>query len=351
MRTARAKHEKGTVGYYHCISRVVDRQFVLGREEKEHLVKLMRGYEAFCGVKVITYCVMSNHFHILVEVPERPAPRHLPTDAQLVALVRKAKDCYGSATLEQDLKRLRAESADAEAADALRERFFCRMWDVSWFVRLLKQRFTQWFNKRRNRKGTLWEDRFKSVLVEGAGNALCTMAIYIDLNPVRAGIVPDPGEYRWCGYAQGMAGLREAREGLAVVVNAVRRGVAAKKSGGAAVVPQRILAEYRLELFGRGESRGIAEDGRALRLGISQDRINEVLQNNGRLKRWEATRCRVRYFSDGLILGSRQFVDRFFASNRWRFGKQRKDGARALRYVDLPGLFTIRDLQKAPVGC
>ena len=343
MRTARAKHERGTVGYYHCISRVVDRQFVLGEEEREQLVTLMRRYEAFCGVKVITYCVLSNHFHLLVEVPQRPEPEQLPSDAELVALVRKARDSYGSATLEQDLKGLRKEQADA-AAEALRERFFCRMWDVSWFMRLLKQRFTQWYNKRRNRTGTLWEDRFKSVLVEGAGEALCTMALYIDLNAVRAAMVTDPGEYRWCGYGEAMAGVRAAREGLAVVVNAVR------SNGIEAVLPQRVMAEYRLELFGRGESRGLTEEGKPKRLGISQERIEAVLKKKGKLERWEAVRCRVRYFSDGLILGSRPFVERFFKKNRRRFGPRRQNGARAMRYVNLPELFTMRDLQKAPVG-
>ncbi|MBK1830824.1 transposase [Verrucomicrobiaceae bacterium R5-34] len=54
---------------YHCISRVVDRQFILGRVEKDMFVQIMRQYEAFCGVRVLSYCIMSNHFHLLVEVP------------------------------------------------------------------------------------------------------------------------------------------------------------------------------------------------------------------------------------------------------------------------------------------
>ena len=54
---------------YHCVSRVVNRDFVFGDEEREMFVLLMRRYEAFCGVKVLSYCVMSNHFHILVKVP------------------------------------------------------------------------------------------------------------------------------------------------------------------------------------------------------------------------------------------------------------------------------------------
>jgi len=50
----------------------------------------------------------------------------------------------------------------------------------------LKQRFTQWYNKRNGLKGTLWEDTYQSVLVEDSERALMTMAAYIDLNPVRA---------------------------------------------------------------------------------------------------------------------------------------------------------------------
>ena len=127
MRQARMKlRAGGGVAYYHCISRVINREFVLGEAEKEAFVVLMRRYEQFCGVRVITYCVMSNHFHILVETPERPLAEALPTDDELVALARKAQDSYGSGTLKQDLARLRSQGDDA-AVDALKERFFRRI--------------------------------------------------------------------------------------------------------------------------------------------------------------------------------------------------------------------------------
>ena len=69
MRKARLIAEGRSI--YHCMSRIVDRRFVLGEEERRHFVKLMRKMEAFSGVRVLTYCVMSNHFHILVEVPDK----------------------------------------------------------------------------------------------------------------------------------------------------------------------------------------------------------------------------------------------------------------------------------------
>src|SRR5262245_1223977 len=98
------------------------------------------------------------------------------------------------------------------------------MWAVSAVMKLLKQRFTQWYNGRTDRKGTLWEDRFKSVLVDGAGEGLTAMAAYIDLNPVRAGLVKDPKDYRWSGYGQAVAGKKRARLGLQKVVRGVGRG-------------------------------------------------------------------------------------------------------------------------------
>ena len=62
------------VAYYHCVSRVVDRQFVLKEEEKDKLVEYMRIYERFGGLRVISYCIMSNHFHILVEGRKKVCP-------------------------------------------------------------------------------------------------------------------------------------------------------------------------------------------------------------------------------------------------------------------------------------
>ena len=72
----------------------------------------------------------------------------------------------------------------------------------------LLQRFTRWFNRTHKRTGNLWEDAFKSVIVED-GVAARTIAAYIDLNPVRAGMVEDPAEYRWSSYGEAMGGGAE----------------------------------------------------------------------------------------------------------------------------------------------
>ena len=181
---------------YHCVSRVVDRRFIFDDVEKEEFVRIMRLYEAFCGVRVLSYCVMSNHFHILVEVP--PKMDESLSNADLVgrlSLLYKAD--YVSVVADQ-LEKLSTSNTEKgkEAYQALREQFTDRRWDLGLFMKTLKHRFTTWYNKRNRRKGTLWEARYKSVLVQN-GHAARVMAAYIDLNPVRAGMVSDPKDYRW----------------------------------------------------------------------------------------------------------------------------------------------------------
>ena len=73
-------------------------------------------------------------------------------------------------------------------AEALRERLKSRMGEVSVFMKELKQCFSIWFNRTYDNHGTLWSERFKSLLVENSPEALKMVAAYIDLNPVRAGL-------------------------------------------------------------------------------------------------------------------------------------------------------------------
>ena len=196
-----------------AMSRVVGGQRLLGAREKEVFRKMLWQVADFSGVEVLTYCVMDNHFHVLVRVPERD---RVISDGELL---RRFRVLYPKPTKYQTASFKRFEAGlqtGSEEATAMRERLLKRMHDLSEFMKTLKQRFSIWYNRNHdNRLGTLWMERFKSVLVQGAGNPLQTMAAYIDLNPVRAGLVEDPKDYRWCGYAEAVAGARCAQLGLA----------------------------------------------------------------------------------------------------------------------------------------
>ena len=205
---------------YHCISRVVDRRFVFGERECEAFRMFMRMYENFSGCRVLAYCVMSNHFHLLLEVPPM-AEGGLNDELLLQRLFGAVSGgiCGGSGGgIGGSEAKSAAGAADEAMAERIHARFTYRMHDLSEFMKGLLIRFTRWFNRTHKRTGTLWEERFKSVIVE-SGMAARTMAAYIDLNPVRAGMVKDPADYRWSSYGEAVGGGtkgngKKAREGL-----------------------------------------------------------------------------------------------------------------------------------------
>lgn len=335
MRTARWKAPaEAAYGYYHCISRVVDRRLVFGELEKEMFGRLMRCQAAFSGIRILTYCLMGNHFHLLVEVPRRPEV--LPGEEELF---RRLGHIQSKGTVTE-LRRRLGELPEAERS-AMLVPYWRRMWDLSSFMKELKQRFTQWHNKRQGRVGTLWEERFKSVLVGGDGHALATMAAYIDLNPVRAGLASDPKDYRWSGYAEAVAGRKEAREAYRTVLGMAEGQERAD-----------YFEAYRVWLYASGAPKGVNTPGEApaVRRSVPPERVKEVLENRGRLGREEYLMCRMRHFTDGAVLGSREFVEGMFGKWRERFGTKRRDGARELRHIDGEPLFAIRDLRRSPIG-
>lgn len=330
------------LAYYHCLSRVVDCQFVFGDAEREQFVRYLREYEAFCGVRVMTYCILSNHFHLLVEVPAKPQ-EPLSAEDLITRLEALSGGIWTAATVRQRLEMFR-QSQDTAGEREFLDELCANMWDVSGFMQRLKQRFTQWFNRHRGRKGTLWEERFKSVLVEGAGETLATMAAYIDLNPVRAKLVDDPKDYRWCGYGAAAAGDAHARAGLRVIV-----------AGGERVAEEQLsvteaLAKYRVWLFGQGEEReGTTATGEPVRRGFKRDEVLAVVAAKGQLALEDYLRLKVRYFSDGAVLGTREFVNQVFTALRERFGPRRQDGARAMQGLKRE-LCTLRDLRARVFG-
>jgi hypothetical protein len=105
-------------------------------------------------------------------------------------------------------------------AKELRARLLARMHDLSMFLKELKQRFTMWFNARFELYGTIWAERFKSILVENDTSVLRVVGAYIDLNPLRASIVSTPKDYRWCGMAAAERGDPLAQAGLISLMRA-----------------------------------------------------------------------------------------------------------------------------------
>ena len=276
----RARILGGVGAGYHCLSRVVGGEFLLGNVEKEKFRVLMRQVEGFSGVRILTYAILSNHFHLLLEVPER---RDLGDEA----LLRRLEYLYSARYVSEvrgQLEGYRAEGRE-DLAEALRVRYLVRMSDISEFMKTLKQRFTQsWGDKPTNQTISLAEVR----------------------------------------------GSRRSRQGLGRVLEE-RPGQWGQTSRG-----------YRQLLYGRaGRSKK--------RASISPEEVRVMIETGGELSREELLRCRVRYLTEGLVLGSRGFVEEVLGRQRERLGLRRPGRARPMKYADWGGLCTLRNLKRQPV--
>jgi len=334
MRGARLRGEGTTV--YHCVSRIIGREWLLGDREKAYFIKLMRKHAVFSGSKILTFCIMSNHFHILIEVPT-----HDPVVDEVFATRLRA--VYSDIAVENfmmSVSEIRISRGDVEAEKYKEEKYGYRMENISEYMKSVKGQFSRWYNKSRKRKGTIWDDRFTSVVAE-TGETAKTQAAYIDLNPIRADIKSDPKDYRWSGYGQACAGVKEAREGIV--------GLFAGDPG-PAMTEAEYLARYRTHMYLEAESTEVVGTPRepGTRKGISREEVKKVLEAGGKLKMHQFLRCRVRYFTDGVVMGTAAFVEEHFKRHRHCFGAKRTTGARPIRQAETD-LTTIRDLRLDPI--
>ena len=309
---------KGQSACYHVMSRTVNGEFLFGRLEKEAFRRMMWRMARFAGVEILTYAMMDNHFHILLKVPEQKKwlKRFDGKNVQEQGgregeekLLEHLSIVYSKAYLAQlrrEIFELRKQGYEKEIQELL-QRYKDRFCDLSLFVKELKERFSRWYNKQHSRRGTLWMDRFKSVVVE-SGEALETMAAYIDLNPVRAKLVKDPKDYEWSGYGEAVRGSRRARRGLCKVVEV------AQDAWGKRGAPA-----YRCWLYHDGierlETRLVGRENGERKLktvvkkeGIATTEVEAVKKREGRLTRREMLGVRVRAFTTGVAVGSEDFV-------------------------------------------
>ncbi|MDR2674906.1 MAG: transposase, partial [Opitutaceae bacterium] len=184
-----------------------------------------------------------------------------------------------------------------------------------------------------HRYGTLWAERFKSVLLEPKGRVMETIAAYIDLNCVRAGLATDPKDYRFCGYAEAVAGGKSARAGLAHIIGEGRHWPA-------------VQAAYRESLFGKGSA------PKEHAAAISPEQFEQALKSKTRLPLATILRCRIRYFTDGAVLGGQAFVAQHLAHYRRKLHRRRHSAPRPLpALTDWGGELTaLRGLRKQAFG-
>ncbi|SCG83872.1 hypothetical protein DW1_2308 [Proteiniborus sp. DW1] len=141
-RKARTKSESGI---YHIILRGINHQDIfIDNEDRHKLIETLAHYKEICGYQLYAFCLMSNHFHLLLKV--------------------------GTDPLEQIMRRICGS-------------------------------YVYWYNRKYQRIGNLFQDRFKSEPVED-DKYFITVLRYIHQNPIKAGIAKDIKNYKWSSYIE-----------------------------------------------------------------------------------------------------------------------------------------------------
>ena len=185
--------------YYHCVSRCVRRAFLCGEdhysgksyEHRRRWVenRLLRLASIF-AIDVCAFAVMSNHTHVVLHVDTKEAMSWSIED-----VLRRWHSLHRGTVLTRQFmnikKRKLLSEAQVESVISVANIYRQRLYDISWFMRLLNEYIARKANKEDDCTGRFWEGRFKSQsLLDEAALAAC-MA-YVDLNPVRVGLAKTP---------------------------------------------------------------------------------------------------------------------------------------------------------------
>lgn len=317
---------------YHVMSKAHESRRFFTDVEKSYMASLMRRLSVFTGCDIITYAFMDNHFHILLHVPATVeiSDEEVKRRAKILYAKKKYRAFKEKWSLWEKQNRTDLIKIDLN-------KFRVRMYDLSEFMKTFKQRLSIYYNVNNDRRGQgcLWQDRFKSVLLEESESTLLTVASYIDLNAVRAGIVKDPKDYRWSGYGEAVAKGGVATDRLSKVF--INSDLSRKE----------VLGKYRESLYVEGLIRYNHLTGEVFKSGFKPEVVEKVLDEGGKLSVAELLYCRVRYFSDGMVIGRKSFVAQIFNEYSACFSKQRqKRRIVQMKNGDWGGLCAAKELRR-----
>ncbi|MGX9365998.1 transposase [Desulfoplanes sp. PS50] len=289
---------------YHVISRTALTGFPLEAAEKEYLLGLITRLSRFYFVDVLGFCVMSNHFHLVTRM-------------------------YPAEYFSDDLVRERLEKWFPEGREISEQtiaRFRDRWSSLAQFVKDIKQGFTRYYNKRHGREGYFWNGRFKSLIVQN-GRSLVNLLAYVDLNPVRAGIVKRPEQYRWCSL--GYHVQTGNRDGLLCVDFGMKEW--GEKD------PEQIIRKYRQFVY----ETGAVDTGKGK--PMDPEIVRKERRKNFELKRFELFCYKTKYFSDAGILGSKEFVKEVFDQVKHMLTS--KDERKFTQLAGADGVYSMKRLR------
>lgn len=259
-------------------------------------LQILFHYASVYCCQLADYNLLGNHFH-------------------LIALFRAFKR-LARRELERRAAILYPRKADRPQTPAQWRRFNQRLFSVSDFMHDVKQAMSEWYNKHYNRRGPLFAGRFRSVVLADQ-QALIDCMLYVDLNPVRAGLVEKPQDWQWSALARRARG----EEDRLIPLKKILKG---RKDP---------YSEYRIRLYWRA---GLPLDQQSFRPIIEQEQKRGF--QGGEYQH------RIPAFSRGVALGKLRQVHRWVLQFRQRGIYRRRN----YPIPQLGGLFFTLTEQRGP---
>jgi REP element-mobilizing transposase RayT len=276
--------------------------------EKDFMIDLIKRYSGLYFVEILGVCIMGNHFHLLVKM----LPEYKFSDEEIN---KRFVKFYGG---------------DRVFTDGLIPSLRTKLSSLSEFVREIKVGFARYYNRRHHRRGYFWGDRFKSVIVE-KGDTLINCLAYIDLNPLRAGLVDRPEAYRWnsLGYHV-QTGNKD--NFLSTDFGLKEFNVKSKKER---------IRWYRRYVYEAGAVNQ-PEKGKAK---VIDGKVLEKERNREfELSRSDRFKYRTRYFTDSGIIGSKQFVSTNYQRFKHLFYSKHEKKPKPIK--GLEGMYSLKRLSE-----
>jgi REP element-mobilizing transposase RayT len=293
---------------YHVMSRTALDGFPLGDIEKDFMLDLIRRYAVLYFVEILGLCIMGNHFHLLVKM----VPEYKFNDQDIK---KRYVSFYGD---------------DRVFTDGLIPSLRAKLSSLSEFVREIKVGFARYYNKRHHRRGYFWGDRFKSVIVD-KGETLINCLAYIDLNPLRAGIVSRPEDYRWNSLGYHVQ-TNNRDNFLSTDFGLKEFNVNSEKER---------IRRYRRYVY---EAGAISRPDK-MQANVIDDRVvAKERKKDFEISRINRFRYRTRYFTDSGIIGSKEFVSENYRRFKHLFYSKHEKKPKPIK--GLEGMYSLKRLSE-----
>ena len=293
---------------YHVMSRTALDGFPLKDVEKDFMLDLIKKFASLYFTEVLGFCLMGNHFHLLVKL----IPENQFSDEE----IQKRFDSYYGDN---------RDFADVQIP-YLRE----KLSSLSEFMREIKVGFARYYNRRHNRRGYFWGDRFKSVIVD-KGETLVNCLAYIDLNPLRAGLVDRPEDYRWNSLGYHLQ-TENKDKFLSTDFGLKEFNVKSAKER---------IRRYRRYVY---EAGAIRRSDKMQAKQIDAKVVAKERKKDFEISRISRFRYRTRYFTDSGIIGSKEFVAENYQRFQHLFHSKHEKKPKPIKGLD--GMYSLKRLSE-----